>query len=44
LYLFPDKVTAVPKLVKRIVFALAGVNAGVDFPNARQSAERHCYD
>ncbi|KAF8492177.1 hypothetical protein F5888DRAFT_1806903 [Russula emetica] len=39
--LFPDKVD--PKPVIRIVFALAAVNAGVDFPDAPQR-DHHHYD
>jgi hypothetical protein len=37
--LFPDKVD--PKPVIRIVFALAAVDAGVDFPEARQRDHHH---
>jgi hypothetical protein len=40
--LFPAK-KVVPKPVIRIVFALAAVHAGVDFPDARQR-ERHHHD
>jgi hypothetical protein len=39
--LFPDEM--VSKSAIRIVFALAAVDGGVDFPNARQR-EHHHYD
>ncbi|KAF8492187.1 hypothetical protein F5888DRAFT_1619276, partial [Russula emetica] len=42
--LFPDKVDPVdPKPVIRIVFALAAIDAGVDFPEARQR-DHHRHD
>jgi hypothetical protein len=39
--LFPEKLKVVPKPVICIVFALAAVDAGVDFPNTRQRDDHH---
>ena len=39
--LFPEKLKVVPKPVIRMVFALAAVDTGVDFPNTRQREDHH---